>query len=335
MLLTIRVGVMQEKAPRVSIIVLNYNGAPYVERCLRSLFNNAYSNFEVLFVDNKSSDASADMALRLFGTEKRFRLIRNRENFGFSIGNNIGIGHSHAKYVIILNNDTEVAENFVEELMRIAELDSKIASVGCKIIQSDGSILYGPVYMNYGFFVHALDIRTYDMATVCIANCGCAMLLRKSAIEKIGGFDPLLWTDWEDHDLGYRLNLAGYSSVYTPTTKVLHLGGGNYLGMSQKRKERIFRNKLLGYYKNYETINLLLRFPALVLKSLFAATVSSLIKKERSPALRGMFGFLGMIASIRYGRKEIQEMRTVPDGIIFSECRIREDQSFWKAFRTS
>ena len=324
---------MQEKTPRVSVIILNYNGAAYVERCLRSLFCNAYPNFEVLFVDNRSSDASAEIALRLFGAEKRFTLIRNRENYGFSVGNNIGIRHANAKYVIILNNDTEVEENLIEELVRVAESDSKIGSVGCKIVQSDGRILYGPMYMNYGFMVRSLDMRTYDRATVHIANCGCAMLLRKSAIEKIGSFDPLLWTDWEDHDLGYRLNSAGFNCVYTPRTRVLHLGGGNYLGMNQERKERIFRNRLLGYYKNYETRNLLVRFPIVLIKSLMAVSLSSARKREKSPAPKGLIEFLKMIAPITYRRDQVQKLRTVPDITIFKECRIPERQPFWKTLR--
>jgi len=88
--------------------------------------------------------------------------------------------------------------------------------------------------MSYGFIIHALQKQTYDKIIVNLANCGCAVLYRKFVIDKMGGFDPFFWADWEDHDLGYRINLAGFKSVYTPETTVLHLSGGLSLGLSEE-----------------------------------------------------------------------------------------------------
>jgi len=151
----------------------------------------------------------------------------------------------------------------------MAESDETIGSVGCKIVQLDGSFRYGSKYMSYGFIVHASRRQTYDKFTVNLANCGCAFLYRKSAIHKIGDFNSFFWADWEDHDLGYRLNLAGFKSVYTPKTTVLHLGEGLSFGISEERKIRIFRNKLLTYLKNYETKNLPLRFSLILDRSIY------------------------------------------------------------------
>jgi GT2 family glycosyltransferase len=318
---------------KVSIIILNYNGAAYVKRCLGSILRNRYPNFEVIFIDNNSTDGSVDLATRLFGSDPRLIIIRNSENLGFSVGNNIGFKRTKAKYVIVLNNDTEVQENFIETLAKVAESDETIGSVGCKIVQSDGSIRYGPKYMSHGFIVHALQRRAYEKFTVNLANCGCAVLYKKSVIDKIGGFDPLFWADWEDHDLGYRINLAGFKSVYTPETRVLHLGGGLSLGLSEERNIRIFRNKLLTYLKNYETRNLLLRFPLIFLLS-FAKQVLLVHKNGKiSSILKGLIEFLRATKIIIDERKRAQRFRIISDTQIFKMCSIPEQQSFWDTLK--
>jgi GT2 family glycosyltransferase len=320
---------MSKASPSVAVIVLNYNGMAYVKRCLGALLRNSYSNFEVLFIDNNSTDGSAEAALRLFHSEPRFKLIRNRENFGFSVGNNIGFKRANTKYVIVLNNDAEVEKTFIETLVRIAESDGKIGSVSCRIVQLDRRILYGPMYMSYGFIVHALSKQTYDRYTVSLANCGCATLFRKSVIDRIGGFDPYFWADWEDHDLGYRMNIAGFKCVYAPETTVLHLGGGIYLGMSEEREIRIFRNKLLTYAKNYQTKNLFLRFPLILM-------IELLLKLKRGKGryfLKGISQFFKLLKPIINERKQIQKSRVVSEDSIFLSCRIPEQMSFWKSLK--
>jgi hypothetical protein len=320
---------------KVSIIILNYNGAAYVKRCLGSILRNRYPNFEVIFIDNNPTDGSADLATRLFGSDPRLIIIRNSKNLGFSVGNNIGFKRTKAKHVIVLSNDTEVQENFIETLVKVAESDETIGSVGCKITQSDGSIRYGPKYMNYGFIVHALQRQTYDKFTVNLANCGCAVLYRKSVIDKIGGFDPLFWADWEDHDLGYRINLADFKSVYTPETTVLHLGGGLSLGLSKERRIRIFRNRLLTYLKNYETKNMLMRFPLVFLFAVAREILLMIKNKETFPLLGGIAAFFEAIEPILSERKLIQRIRAVPDNQIIKSTNTPESISILEAIKLS
>lgn len=324
---------MQKTEPKVSVVVLNYNGANYIKRCLTSLLQNSYNNFEVLFIDNNSPDKSVEIAKELFKNEPKIKIVENKENLGFSIGNNVGFKISNAKYVISLNNDTVVQENFIRALVDVAEQDYKIGSVGCKIVQIDNTIHYGPVYMNYGFITRSLKKQTYDKYTVNLANCGCATLFRKSLLNKIGGYDAHLWTDWEDHDLGYRINSAGYKCVYTPKTTVLHLGGGNFLGMSEERKIRITRNRLLGYYKNYETKNLLLRFPIVALKTLTADAFYWFRKGRISPVIKALSAFFKLLGPIRKEKQKVKEFRAVSDKQIFINCRIPERQSLPRTLR--
>jgi GT2 family glycosyltransferase len=315
--------------PSVTIIVLNYNGAPYVERCLGSLFRNSYPNFEVLFIDNDSPDKSAKTALSLFSSESRFKLIQNSKNLGFSVGNNIGFNYTKAKYVIVLNNDTEVEKTFIETLVKTAEANERIGSVGCRIKQLNGRIMYGPMYISHGFIIRAFDVNTYEKHNVVLANCGCATLFRKTLLDRIGGFDPYLWTDWEDHDLGFRINSAGFKCVYTPKTTVLHLGGGNYLGMSREREIRISRNKLFCYAKNYQVKNLFLRFSLILANEAFTK-----IKYRKSGVLfAGIRQFFSLMKPLISERKRIREFRVASDDQIFSNCRSPEGSSLWKSLR--
>ena len=93
--------------------------------------------------------------------------------------------------------------------------------------------------------------ETYDKFVVNLANCGCASLYRKTVLDKIGMYASNFWSDWEDHDLGYRINLSGFKSVYTPKTVVFHVGGGSHkvLEHTNERFTRITRNTLFTYFK--------------------------------------------------------------------------------------
>jgi GT2 family glycosyltransferase len=324
---------MPTPEPEVSVIVLNYNGAKYVEGCLRTLLGNQYGNFEVLFVDNDSPDKSVEVAKRLYGRHPQVKIIQNPANLGFSMGNNVGFKKSKAKYVIVLNNDTQVPPDFISTLVDLAETDEKIGSVGCKILQPDKTVQYGPVFMNYGFVTHCNKRQTYDKPSVALANCGCATLFRKSLLDKIGGFDVYLWTDWEDHDLGFRINSAGYRCVYTPKTVVQHLGGGNYLGMSEERRIRILRNRLLCYYKNYEAKNLVWRFPMVVFKTLAVDGLYSFSKRKFGRVFWAFVGFLKLLEPISRERAQVQKLRAVSDAQIFRNCQIPERQSIFKTLR--
>lgn len=344
---------MKMDKPRVSVIVLNWNGKHFLEKCLGSLLNQDCSDFEVLLVDNGSTDSSVEFVRNTFGEDSRLRIVALSENYGFSEGNNIGFKHAKGKYVISLNNDTEVQPNFVEELVKVAESDEKIGSVGCKIVNYDGSAGYGPVFTNKGFiglFLFAGDIKLVrrrwekvcSMYSTNLANCGCAVLYRKKVLEIVGGFDEDFWSDWEDHDLGFRISLAGFKSVYTPKTAVFHAGAGSE-GFSAKRSVRIVRNMLVTYIKNYEPENVATRFmlflfillPITHIAHIFlnewrifrkGAPLSLELLIERRQGYSALFkayaSFLHMLPFFILKRKKVQKLRKVSDRVIFSRTKM-------------
>jgi len=344
---------LSDKKPYVSVIVLNWNGKHFLKSCLSSLLQQTYKNYEIVFVDNGSTDGSIDFVKKTFKGESKIKIVALMRNYGFSKGNNVGFKHSKGKYVILLNNDTEVQPNFVEELVKVAESDEKIGSVGCKIVNYDGSAGYGPVFTNKGFivpFLFASDIKLVrrrwekicSMYSANLANCGCAVLYGKKVLEIVGGFDEDFWSDWEDHDLGFRITLAGFKSVYTPKTAVFHAGAGSE-GFSAKRSAWIVRNMLFTYIKNYEPENVATRFMLLLFILLPITHIARIFlnewrifRKGGSSSLelligrrRGYFAlfkayssFLHMLPSFISKRKKVQKLRKVSDKVIFSRAKI-------------
>lgn len=259
--------------PRVALMILNFNGLPFLKDCLESVTRSAYPNLEIYVIDNGSADDSCKFVSSNY---PRVKVIRFEKNVGFAVAYNTAVKAVETDYVVLLNNDTIVDVDFIEELVETAESDGHVGSVGCRIVQLEGSRRYGPVFFTGNglfigplFFGSAIDkdvvYSIYETATECIANSAAAVLYRKSLIGVIGLFDSDFWSDWEDHDLGFRICMAGYRNLYTPRTKVLHKGGASYgVVDSRRRVVRTTRNMLFTYVKNYEARNIVLRlFPLL------------------------------------------------------------------------
>lgn len=326
--------------PLVSVIVLNWNGKKFLERCISSLLRQTYSNYKIVFVDNDSTDGSVEFVKDKFGKSCRLKILSLNHNYGFAEGNNIGCKHAKGKYVIMLNNDTEVQPNFIEELVKVAETDEMVGSVGCRILQYDGKAGYTPIFTNKGFVVpFFLGASTAEdrLDKVCsiessnLANCGCAALYRRDLFDLLGGFDKDFWSDWEDHDLGFRINIAGFKSLFTPKTIVLHVGGGA-AGFSKERRTRIYRNMLFTYIKDFEVENLISRlffFMFFLLPighfawiffnewRIYRKKAFSYDRKAYFSLFEGYIQFLSMVRRFVKKRGRVQRLRSVSDAQIF------------------
>jgi len=329
------------RKPLVSVIVLNWNGKKFLEHCISSLLRQSYSNYEIVFVDNGSTDGSVEFVKDKFGKSCRLKILSLNENYGFAEGNNIGCKHAKGKYVIILNNDTEAQPNFIEELVKVAQTDEKVGSVGCRISQYDGKTGYTPIFTNKGFIVpFFLGASTAEgrLDNVCgisssnLANCGCAVLYRKDLFDLLGGFDKDFWADWEDHDLGFRINIAGFKSLFTPRTTVLHMGGGS-AGFSKERRTRLYKNMLFTYIKNFELKTLVSHFLFFMFFLLPIGHFAwiffnewrlsrkmpfSYDRKAYSSLLEAYIQFLRKLRVFVKKRKRIQKLRKFSDTQIFN-----------------
>ena len=125
---------MNEKLPLVSVIILNYNGKRFLNKCLTSVLNSNYSNVEVILVDNASTDDSIKLVKESFGHSPVLIIVKNSTNLGFAAGNNVGLSCSKGKYVVFLNNDTVVEPNWLIELVGVMETNAKIGAAQSKLL---------------------------------------------------------------------------------------------------------------------------------------------------------------------------------------------------------
>lgn len=218
---------MENKLPRVFVIILNFNGAKVLNNCLASVFNSDYSNLEIVVVDNASTDESLSHAKLKYS---RASFINNTRNIGFSKGNNIGIRYAlekFADYVLILNNDTLIEKDTISLLVKTAEKEDAIISPLImerdtnKIWFAGGKIDWKNIKTNHIFQLQSpLPYETQYLS-------GCCMLIHKDVFKKIGLFDERFFLYYEDADFSLRAKNTGFKLVVNPLIKIIHLEQSN------------------------------------------------------------------------------------------------------------
>lgn len=216
--------------PKISIIVLNWNSYHITRDCLNSLRMLDYPNYEIVLVDNGSTDGSADKLAKEF---PEARLIRNSMNLGFSGGNNIAIENilkSGTDYILLLNNDTVVAPNLLSELVNAARNRPQAGLLNPKILYHDAPerIWYagGQYKLGQSFATHfgmgKLDNGRYNELKEVSFVTGCALLMRAQAVKQVGPLDEIFFFGLEDLDWCMRARSAGFEAVYVPSAVVWH-----------------------------------------------------------------------------------------------------------------
>lgn len=258
--------------PKISIVILNWNGKKHLKKCLLSIKKVSYFPFEAIVVDNSSSDGSAEMVKKEF---PQVVLVLNKKNLGYSGGNNVGIKKSTGSYVFILNNDTEVTEDFLDPLVAVMEKDATIGCVQPKLLYASDHMLLnavGSYFTSTGFLYHygyrkKSNPKQYNLPLTIYSAKGAGMLLRKSALEKVGLFDEDFFIFFEETDLCHRLWLAGYKIVYIPSSIIYH---HEAVDTSKQMKDYTrnylsFRNRICSFIKNLEGISMIKIFIVLFL----------------------------------------------------------------------
>ncbi|HOW60514.1 MAG TPA: glycosyltransferase family 2 protein [Candidatus Moranbacteria bacterium] len=221
---------MSEKIyPKISVIVLNFNGKKTLDNCLSSVFHSDYSNFDVVVVDNNSEDGSLEQAMKLFS---RAYFIKNDDNVGFSKGNNIGIRYAlekFADYVFILNNDTLVEKNTLSLLIDAME-NYPLAGIGSPLVftPDNTSIWFAGGNIHWkkmkASHLHKIESEA-PYPTEYIS--GCAMLVKKDVFKKIGLFDERFFLYYEDADFSFRTKEAGFKLIIIPSAHIRHFEQSN------------------------------------------------------------------------------------------------------------
>ncbi|MDK2968728.1 MULTISPECIES: glycosyltransferase family 2 protein [Lacrimispora] len=245
---------------KVTIIIPNYNGLKFMEPCFKALRAQSDQNFELLVVDNGSTDGSVSWL-----KDHKIPSIFLEENTGFSGAVNIGIQESVTPYVILLNNDTEPEPDYVREMVKAIERSPKIFSVSSKMIQLYHKDLMddaGDMYSVLGWaYQRGVGQKSsgYKKACRIFSACAGAAIYRREVFGKIGGFDEMHFAYLEDMDVGYRARIWGYENWYCPKAVVYHVGSGTSGSKYNSFKVKLAaRNNLYLNYKNMPLLQLIL-----------------------------------------------------------------------------
>jgi GT2 family glycosyltransferase len=214
-------------SPSVSVIIVNWNGKDYLKDCLQSLRAQTFSDYEVILVDNGSTDGSVEWIRENF--PGWVRVLANKRNEGFSGGNNRGIRASSGKYIVLLNNDARADPRWLEELVKMAEENPRAGMLACKIYLQGGSKIIDNVGhlmyrdgLNRGRGRLEADQGHYEKIEEVFFPSGCAALYRREMLEEVGLFDEDFFAYGDDTDLGLKGRLAGWKCLYVPGAVVHH-----------------------------------------------------------------------------------------------------------------
>ncbi|MFH1610428.1 MAG: glycosyltransferase family 2 protein [Patescibacteria group bacterium] len=219
--------------PKISIIIVNYNGQDFLSDCLESVLKSNYPNFEVIFVDNNSNDDSINIVNKF----SEVKIIKNNKNLGFARANNIGIKQASGDAYFLLNNDTIINPELVTVLSKELFSSEQIGIVGPKIYflkqnekpENQKTIWFAGGKINWktakswhiGKDKDDSDYKDQKKEVDFIT--GCALMIKKEVVSKIGLLEKKFFAYYEDADWCQRAKKAGYKVVYVPFDGVWHL----------------------------------------------------------------------------------------------------------------
>lgn len=268
---------------QASIVLPNLNGAGWLADCIESLYAQTVQDFELIIIDNGSTDESLGIA-REYAQRPNCSLVENKNNTGFSAAVNQGIRLAKAPYVLLFNNDAFAAPDMLEKLLAAIGADEKIFAVQCLMLRH-----YEPAkvddagdYMNLLGWASkrgdGLPAARYQKPGRIFSACGGAALYRRAIFEQIGLFEELFFAYLEDVDIGWRANNLGYKNWFCPAATCTHIAGATTGGAAGAKYNdfksvQSGRNNILLPYKNMPVLMLVLNLPFLAvgygIKTLF------------------------------------------------------------------
>jgi hypothetical protein len=258
------------RLPRAEAVIVSYNSKSIIAPCLETLQRQDYPALQVTVIDNASADGTAAFIRERF---PQVQVVDSGSNLGFAGGNNLAFARSTADYFVLLNQDALARRNWVTELVRVAELDTSIAAVGAKMLMDRCPTILNStgIEINEGGWAWDRQVGERDTSTSpfpeeVFGGCGGALLLRRAALQDVGGFDTKFFMYFEDTDLCWRLRLCGWRNMYAPLAVVrhdFHGDSGVTPGRALRRRYMSERNHLLTLVKNADRKHLRQMVPRL------------------------------------------------------------------------
>ncbi len=324
-----------KRTPFISIVVLNWNGKSWLEKCFSSIYKQSFKNFEIILADNNSSDDSLEYTKKNW---PKIRILELSKNFGYTGANNRAAKTARGNFLLFLNNDTKMPNNFLEELYRSAQKEEK-AILTPMMFGYNGETLF-PKDKNW----LSLDRYGYPLlAKKPFYADGAALFIKKTTFNEIGGFDEDYFIFQEDVDLSWRARLYGYEVIPVAGAKIFHSCGGTVTGSKRtkgRHKTSIFRryltekNSLSNLLKNYEWHNVFISVPVFLILGWGEAFLYLLTGQFSGTfaIIKAHFWNLTHIKKIMVKRKKIQKNRKVGDKEIMKH--MVKGCGKWEVFKT-
>jgi len=301
---------------KVSVVVPNWNGMRFVGMCLDSLSKLDFLDYEVIVVDNGSTDGSREMIEEQY---PGVRLLKLPDNMGFAIACNEGIKVSNAEYIVLLNNDIEVTSDWLRELYEGMERHPECGMGTTKMMFLDQR----DVFYNTGDLFHSWssgggrgqgekDTGQYEKEDYVFGACAGAGIYRREFFNQVGLFDEDFFIFAEDVDLNMRGQLQGLKAVYLPKAKVYHIGTATVGLYSDRYVYLCKRNDIWVFIKNY-SLKMYFKYLFSIWKHQFTDIKYFTYRGQGQVLLKSKWDALKLLPQILCRRSKIQSTRTTQD----------------------
>ena len=237
------------KTPKVSIIIINYNGKELLEKCLESLYKIDYESHEIILVDNNSSDDTLKFVTKNYPSVIIIKLDSNK---GFAEPNNIAAKIAKGDYLLFLNNDTVVTPNFISEMIKVPENDKTVGICQSLLLKPDGSIDSSGDFIDELGVAYNSKTKIDEIREISSAR-GASMLIHQKIFNELGGFDEKFFVSFEDVDLGWRSWIKGFRIVVVPKSIVHHIGSQTINKLDSQIAFHGFKNQISMKLTNFES----------------------------------------------------------------------------------
>lgn len=309
-----------KSAPSISVIIVSYESGPTLERCLAGLAAQTFTDFEILLVDNASTDGAPQAAV---AADPSIRFLEPGANLGFAAGNNLAVKQAKGRWLALLNPDAYPEPGWLAALMDGAARHPTVQSfASLQTSADDPGVLDGagdnmtsagiPFRGGYG-----RRLPAHLPEGEVFSACGAAMLIDRALFADLGGLDERFFCYCEDVDLGYRLRLTGHRTLLLPDARVAHVGSASTGVRSDFAIFHGSRNRVWTFLKNTPPLLLWLTTPLHVAVTA-ALLLLHLRRGDAGPAVRGIQAALAQPAldAVLADRKAVQARRKAGSGAI-------------------
>lgn len=259
---------MKTNETLVSVIIVNWNGAEVLPECLKSLLALNYKNIEIIVVDNGSTDDSISIINGICGN--KVKIIRLKENLGFTAGMNAGFDDAKGEFIATLNNDMVVEPSWLDQPLELLFKDKSIGIVSCRQMNYYNRAKIDSLYhyitkwfilMPFGYGRKFCDDNLFSKTGYVMSANGGSIILRAKTLKTLGGYDADFFGYMEETDFCLRAFLHGWRCVYAPDAVVYHMNSFSFKKNMEYKYYLLTRNRFWFIYKNIPDKDIFKRLP--------------------------------------------------------------------------